>query len=230
MPTMERISMEEYNRRMRAASNQHLCQFKPVPLHIQSSAVRTTNVHRNVLHNDDADDDDDSDEEMGAYIYSISRTAQLREEAAVRNNETLTNNDDNITRPKRKSPHNQLSSEPKKRTKTKRKKYIYTCSYEACTNHVVKGGVCIRHGAKVRKKHCCFNKGCTNFARKGGVCARHGAKLKLCSHGGCTNNAKKGGLCIRHGAKIVRKICSIDGCTNYVVNGGVCKKHLRLAP
>ena len=42
---------------------------------------------------------DDSDEELGAYIYSISRTAQLlREEAAAaRNNELPPNNDDNIT-------------------------------------------------------------------------------------------------------------------------------------
>jgi hypothetical protein len=53
--------------------------------------------------------DDDSDEELGAYIYSIIRAAQLlREEAAARNNEIPTdnNNDNNITRPTtRKSPH-----------------------------------------------------------------------------------------------------------------------------
>ena len=66
--------------------------------------------------------DDDSDEELGAYIYSISRTAKLlrEEEAAttVRNNElelslSTNNNDDNddndsnnikVTTPK-KSPH-----------------------------------------------------------------------------------------------------------------------------
>ena len=51
---------------------------------------------------------DDSDEEIGAYIYSTSRTAKLlREEAAARNNELPTNNDNNIyaKRSKRKSPH-----------------------------------------------------------------------------------------------------------------------------
>ena len=51
---------------------------------------------------------DDSDEELGAYIYSISRTAQLlREEAAARKNDLKTNNNDNdnITMHKRNSPH-----------------------------------------------------------------------------------------------------------------------------
>ena len=50
---------------------------------------------------------DDSDEELGAYIYRTSRTAQLlREEAAARNIELTTKNDNNITipRPKRKCP------------------------------------------------------------------------------------------------------------------------------
>ena len=73
----------------------------------------------------------DSDEKIGAYIYRTSRTAQLlREEAAARNNETA-NNDNNITRPKRKSHPNEVenalvSSEPKEcSVKKKRKKYIY---------------------------------------------------------------------------------------------------------
>ena len=73
---------------------------------------------------------DDSDEELGAYIYSTSRTAKLsREEAAARNrnNElnTTKNNDNNITRPKRKSPYEvddklASSSEPEQRTKKKK--------------------------------------------------------------------------------------------------------------
>ena len=61
------------------------------------------------------------------------------------------NNNNNITRSKRKSPHEventSVSSEPKQRTKNERKKY--TCSHEGCSNQVQKGGVCIRHGAKV---------------------------------------------------------------------------------
>ena len=96
---------------------------------------------------------DDSDEEIGAYIYSTSHTAQLfREEAAAaRNNELSPNNDDNIniTMHKRKSPHEHevenntsVSSEPKR---IKKKRKIRTCSTEGCANQVIKGGVCKRH-------------------------------------------------------------------------------------
>lgn len=46
------------------------------------------------------------------------------------------------------------------------------------------------------------SQGCTNQVVKGGVCVTHGAKLKQCSLDGCTNNAKKGGLCYRHRSKI----------------------------
>jgi len=42
-----------------------------------------------------------------------------------------------------------------------------TCSHEGCTNWLVKGGFCTRHGAK--------RKTCTNNVRKGGVCIKHGA-------------------------------------------------------
>ena len=52
----------------------------------------------------DYSNSDDSDEELGAYIYSISRTAQLREEAA-RNNRSSPNNNTKIARPKTKNPH-----------------------------------------------------------------------------------------------------------------------------
>ena len=98
-------------------------------------------------------------------IYSTSHTAQLLREAAAaaRKNELTTNNHDNITRHKRKSPHkvenNTVSLEPKLRTKKKRKKY--TCSNEGCTNHVHTGGVCRRHGSKV-KTYTCSHEGCTN--------------------------------------------------------------------
>ena len=149
---------------------------------------------------------DDSDEELGAYIYSISRTAQLfrEEEAAARNNELPPNNDDNITMHKRKSPHDEVentsvSSEPKERS-TKKKRYNYTCSHKGCANQVVKGGVCMRHGATVKT---CKNEGCTNNVVKGGVCIKHGAKVKkyTCSHEGCTSLARKGGVCWKHGAE-----------------------------
>jgi hypothetical protein len=51
------------------------------------------------------------------------------------------------------------------------------CSHEGCTNKAKGGGVCIRHGAKVKAKRCCIHEGCANIAQKGGVCWRHGAKM-----------------------------------------------------
>ena len=104
---------------------------------------------------------------------------------------------------------------------------VKTCSHEGCTNVVVKGGVCKRHGAK-KKKYICSHEGCTNKAQKGGVCIRHGAKVvkrKTCSHEGCTNVVVKGGVCKRHGAKVMRQTCSHEGCTKYAQKGGVCTRH-----
>ncbi len=57
----------------------------------------------------------------------------------------------------------------------------------------------------------CSSDGCTNIVVRGGLCIRHGAKVKLCSIEGCTNQAKNGEVCIRHGAKVVRKRCSSKG-------------------
>jgi hypothetical protein len=52
----------------------------------------------------------------------------------------------------------------------------------------------------------CRDEGCTNQAYKGGVCVTHGAKVKRCTfEGGCTNQAKKGGVCITHGSKDLNK-------------------------
>ena len=106
---------------------------------------------------------------------------------------------------------------------------VKLCSSEGCTNIVVKGGVCMRHGAKRKIKRCRIE-GCGNQVQNGGVCTRHGAKrkIKLCSSEGCTNHAKRGGVCIKHGAKVTRKQrkqCSSEGCTNIAQRGGVCKKH-----
>ena len=55
---------------------------------------------------------------------------------------------------------------------------VKRCSSEGCTNRVVRGGVCCRHGAKVELKRC-SSEGCTNVVVKGGVCKRHGAKVEL---------------------------------------------------
>jgi len=69
-----------------------------------------------------------------------------------------------------------------------KKKYSCECSFDACTNNAVNGGVCVRHGAKVKR---CSREGCTNQVQKGGVCVRHGAKVKRCRSEGCTNQAQK---------------------------------------
>ncbi len=99
------------------------------------------------------------------------------------------------------------------------KKKFKRCSIEGCTNQVINGGVCKRHGAKRECRH----EGCTSHAVKGGVCIRHGAKMKRCISDGCANQAVKGGVCIKHGAK--RKLCSVEGCTNHAKKGGVCRRH-----
>jgi len=62
----------------------------------------------------------------------------------------------------------------------------------------------------------------------GGVCMRHGAKLKLCSSDGCTNQFYRGGVCMRHGAKL--KLYSSEGCSNQAKNGGVRKRHTKRNP
>jgi|SaaInl74LU_5_DNA_1037368.scaffolds.fasta_scaffold54429_1 hypothetical protein len=49
------------------------------------------------------------------------------------------------------------------------------CSSEGGANQVVKGGVCIKHTAKIALKVCSSN-GYKNCAQKEGVCRRLGAK------------------------------------------------------
>eukprot|EP00984_Skeletonema_dohrnii_P036290 scaffold37098_cov139-Skeletonema_dohrnii-CCMP3373.AAC.1 len=126
--------------------------------------------------------------------------------------------------PAKKRKSSQLSEEEggAKAKKKDWRKYKKKCSADGCTNHVQKGGVCIRHGAKVTRK-LCSKEGCKNIAVAGGVCRRHGAKVKLCSSEGCTNKAREGGVCKRHGAKV--KLCSSEGCTKFAQAGGVCMKH-----
>eukprot|EP00984_Skeletonema_dohrnii_P016364 scaffold7259_cov77-Skeletonema_dohrnii-CCMP3373.AAC.6 len=62
------------------------------------------------------------------------------------------------------------------------------CSIEGCTNKACKGGLCMRHGAKVKV---CSTGGYTNHAKNGGICSRHGAKNQLTTEG----------VCLKHGAK-----------------------------
>ena len=71
----------------------------------------------------------------------------------------------------------------------------------------------------------CKVENCTKLVQKGGVCIGHGARLKRCSSEGCPNRAVKGGVCKRHGAVVVRKKCIVEDCTSLAVKGGVCFKH-----
>ena len=59
-------------------------------------------------------------------------------------------------------------------------------------------GVCIKHNKAQKKRTTCIHEGCTNRAVNGGVCIRHGAKVKTCKHEGCTNQRKQRGFCTRH--------------------------------
>jgi hypothetical protein len=101
-----------------------------------------------------------------------------------------------------------------------RKKNGNTCSVMGCATGAKTGGICVRHGAKV--KRCCYE-GCTKHIINSGVCIRHGAKVTRCSYEGCTTQARNGGVCLRHGAKIKR--CIYEGCTNHIINSGVCIRH-----
>ena len=153
-------------------------------------------------------------------VYSGSQSAKAKVARP------LCKYEDSTSGTKRKSDSVQYE---KKKDKQKRKKKVHMiCSIEGCTNIAKKGGVCIGHGAKV-KKYTCSHEGCTNHVVNGGVCIRHGAKrapTKTCRHEGCTNHAKKGGVCIRHGAKV--KLCSHEGCNNQAKKGGVCVRHTKV--
>ena len=97
---------------------------------------------------------------------------------------------------------------------------VKRCCHEGCTSRARNGGLCMRHGAK--GKHCSHT-GCSSRVRNGGLCMRHGAKVKRCCHERCTSLVQNGGLCIRHGAKVKR--CSHEGCASHAKKGGVCKSH-----
>ena len=63
-----------------------------------------------------------------------------------------------------------------------KKRYLYECHDDDCTNIVKKGGVCYRHRAKIKR---CSSEGCTKYAKKGGVCWRHGTHSNIapCAQG-----------------------------------------------
>ena len=149
----------------------------------------------------------EDDDDVGALIY---RETQIRKaenktssvanhhRRSIRKRTQVRNRDNSsmmATMSHETSKRKRLADEDLPRRK---KMHRYECSADGCTNQAKKGGVCVRHGAKLKR---CSYEGCTNIAVQGGVCMRHGAKLKRCSSDGCTNRAVQGGVCRKHGAK-----------------------------
>jgi len=104
------------------------------------------------------------------------------------------------------------------------------------------GGVCIRHGAKVKR---CSIEECNNHVIKGGVCIEHGVQIKLWRSKGCANcgrrsvqetwantqsncaiyieelQTKSSGVGCWEGVKVRWRWCSIEGCINEAKLGGL---------
>jgi hypothetical protein len=161
--------------------------------------------------------DEEEEGDYGALIYRESQLRKAEAAAAVVAMKDAESERREKAKRKREAPSEE---EEVPRNRAPRKQCRKTCSADECTNQAVKGGVCIKHGAKLKR---CSSEGCTNQAVKGGVCIKHGAERKRCSTEGCTNNAKKGGVCMKHGAKVKR--CCNEGCTNQAVKGGLCWRH-----
>ena len=66
---------------------------------------------------------------------------------------------------------------------------------------------------------------CTNRAEACGVCVLHGATVKKCNHAGCNHQVVQNGLCVKHGAIVPFKRCKQKGCTNQVRGGGLCNDY-----
>ena len=55
-------------------------------------------------------------------------------------------------------------------------------------------------GARKRKRRYCNQEGCSKQVVQGGVCKKHGARVKPCSREGCGKQVVQGGVCVEHGA------------------------------
>jgi hypothetical protein len=48
---------------------------------------------------------------------------------------------------------------------------IKVAAFKGCTSYAQgKGGVCVNHGAKVKRNNCAASRDVTNYALRGGVC------------------------------------------------------------
>ena len=107
---------------------------------------------------------------MAVLIYKTSKTARARAKAAAAAGKEMgqtnaSSGSRNSTRKRSIASHEDgmLPGRPGKRRTAKRVRK--TCSVDECTNRAQKGGVCYRHGAKVKL---CSKVGCKIKHRKEG--------------------------------------------------------------
>mmetsp|Transcript_20371 Transcript_20371/g.31060 ORF Transcript_20371/g.31060 Transcript_20371/m.31060 type:complete len:220 (+) Transcript_20371:83-742(+) len=144
-------------------------------------------LHDSQLKTKETATDADKINEQSSHAQSEKPTTSPQKASATADTDTslvksaAANSDEKYTQSdrKRKSSSTDEVLAPKKVAARKKKRYIYICSADGCTNRVVSGGVCTRHGAK---KKLCSTEGYTNQVKQGGVCWRHGAK-KICAAG-----------------------------------------------
>ena len=74
--------------------------------------------------------------------------------------------------------------------------------WHAYLGHHARWVLDVMHGNErgARKRKYCNQEGCNNKVVKGGVCIKHGVRVKRCSQDGCGNHVVKGGVCVKHGA------------------------------
>lgn len=86
----------------------------------------------------------------------------------------------------------------------KRKGPRPTCSVDGCDRKVRKAGLCCVHG-EPRPSTPCRVEGCARMAitLRDGVCIKHGAKVKryFCAREGCDKQVARWDVCFKHGAK-----------------------------
>lgn len=152
-----------------------------------------------------------------AFEDALDVKERKRAEAAAKKKAAPKRSNNNKKNNKKRVLSSMTTGKTSKRSKVDKHK---TCSAPGCTSKSRVGGVCIKHGATVKR---CSHGQCPNNAVNGGLCVSHGPKVKLCSSVGCKNRARVGGVCMKHGATV--KLCSREGCNNQSKEGGVCIRH-----
>uniref|UniRef100_A0A7S2M596 WRKY19-like zinc finger domain-containing protein n=1 Tax=Skeletonema marinoi TaxID=267567 RepID=A0A7S2M596_9STRA len=177
--TLKRITTKQTQRN--ESSKTKTAQLAQTAQNVLASHV----LHDSQLKTKEAATDADKINEQSSHAQSEKPTTSPQKASATADTSHVksaaANSDENYTQSdrKRKSSSTDEVVAPKKVAARKKKRYIYICSADGCTNRVVSGGVCTRHGAK---KKLCSTEGCTNQVKQGGVCWRHGAK-KICAAG-----------------------------------------------